>query len=626
MTKVLQHRGPDDSGFEVSGPVGLGFRRLSILDLTPTGHQPMSTPDGQLTIVFNGEIYNYIELRKELAGRGHQFRSTGDTEVLLHAYLEWGRECLARLNGMWAFVIHDRARGVVFASRDRFGIKPLFWARTKDHVLLASEIKSIRASGLYKDETNWGVATSFLIEGRLDESNESFFRGIEQVAPGSAMEIGSDGAVETWQYWNVAAPGPREVENPAEAFAVLFEDAVRLHMRSDVPVGVNLSGGLDSTSIICASARIRQAAGATEPLLAFCYMAPEFDESAYISDTLRQSGARLVKLESNVQTLWGDLERILWYQDEPVHSLTALVGYQLMRLAADHGVKVILNGQGADETIAGYPSFFKSYWHTLLRRARGRTLWREVTEHTRAHGGDPKSIVLSQCRHLLQTRLGSFAAYRRAVERRRLEAGRRSGWFNESLIQRLPPLEQTDAWDLTSVLIGAIRRHPLPLYLRVEDRNAMAHSVEVRLPFLDHRLVELEFALPENWKLRGPWNKYVLRQGMKGRIPESVRTRVDKMGFPVPGRKWTKEALSEPVADLLGSRAARERGIYNCARILEDIGRHRKGEADCTERMLSVAQFELWAQGMPGEQLGLQGPADRAIPTSKKQAAASAQR
>src|SRR5437016_7269964 len=286
MARSIAHRGPDDSGLYLHQQVGFGFRRLAILDLSPTGHQPMCSEDGELVIVFNGEIYNYIELREELRAAGHCFRSTSDTEVLLAAYREWGPECLGRLNGMWAFVIHDRRRGVLFGARDRFGVKPLFVHHGKDAWLLASEAKAILASGLYARETNWQVSADFLLHGKLDETPATFFAGIEQVPPGCAFELRLDGRWRQCPYRSLSAIESEPTTDVEEAVAELLEDAVRIRLRSDVPVGVCLSGGLDSTAIICAMARNREggatAAGQTAPLLAFCYHESAFDERAFI--------------------------------------------------------------------------------------------------------------------------------------------------------------------------------------------------------------------------------------------------------------------------------------------------------------------------------------------------------
>jgi len=597
MTEIIAHRGPDDSGSYFWGPVGFGFRRLSVLDLTPAAHQPMTTPDGQATLVFNGEIYNYRELRQELQGLGHSFKSSGDTEVLLHAYCQWGPDCLTRLNGMWAFIIHDRRRAILFGSRDRFGIKPLYRYRGRDHVMFASEIKAIRASDLYLGGTNWPIAAGFLLQDRLDRTKETFYEGIEQVLPGTWFELDMAGRYQERRYWSVLGLPQQDVKDPAAEFAELFEDSMRLHMRSDVPVAVHLSGGMDSTSIICAAARLREAGNAEQPPLAFSYIAGEFDETRFIDDTIRQTHARLIKLEADPIRLWSNLEEVLWFQDEPFHSIYLLVAYELMRLTASNGIKVILNGQGADETLAGYPSYSRDYWNGLLMQGRIGEAWNEMGEYTKVHGGRRKRLLARQLRHLLQSELHRLPAYRHMSDRMHHRRTRDNAWFSDEL-PRAAPTEDIGflGSDLNAALERSILRDSLPLYLRVEDRNSMAHSIEARVPFLDHRLVSLSFALPANWRMRGPWNKYVLREAMRNRIPESVRTRAAKFGFPVPAKKWFLDLLYEPTRDLLGSRQARERGIYNVGEILKDLERHRLGEVDISSKLFSVLQFEVWSQ------------------------------
>ncbi|TXG86838.1 MAG: asparagine synthase (glutamine-hydrolyzing), partial [Thermomicrobiales bacterium] len=295
MAFSLQHRGPDDKGIYVNGAVGFGFRRLSILDLSPGGHQPKVSRDEKVAIVFNGEIYNYIELRAELTALGHTFESSGDTEVLLAAYREWGSECLPKLNGMWAFLIYDLAEQKVFGSRDRFGVKPLYRHTTGDLVLFGSEIKAILESGYYQTRLNWNVATAFLLRNQLDVDGQTFYEGIEQVPAGSAFELYLDGRHRSWSFWSLDEIEPTQVQEPIETFKHLFDDAVRLRMRSDVPVGVCLSGGLDSTSILCRMAKRKSASG--HQLQAFSYMSKEYDESRYIADTIQWTGAQLNRLE-----------------------------------------------------------------------------------------------------------------------------------------------------------------------------------------------------------------------------------------------------------------------------------------------------------------------------------------
>ena len=593
MAYALRHRGPDDDGFHLEGRVGFAFRRLSILDLTPEGHQPMLSHDGRYAIIYNGEIYNYVEIRQELMAKGHRFRSTGDTEVLLAAYGEWGEQCLPKLNGMWSFIIHDRTTGRVFGSRDRFGVKPLYMHRSDKAIVFASELKAFGSSGLYRPAVNWESAATFLLEGRLDDGPGTFYAGIEQLSPGHAFSIEPDGRLDIRRYWSL----PDEQEHDpraAERFAELFEDSVRLRLRSDVPVGVCLSGGLDSTAIICAMARQRPAEVREQPLYAFSFNAPEFDESRFLSATIAQTGATLVPLETGGSPLWDRFRDVLVAQDEPVHSMTALVGYELMRLAREHGVTVVLNGQGADETIGGYPSFFRDYWRSLLTSKGFATTLRQIGEHSAGHGGSRRQALISVLRHSALLRIGGLAPYQRFVADRRQRRLAAHPWFRAELTARsTSPGREPDG--LHAALAHAVEHEPLPLYLRVEDRNSMAHSVEARLPFLDYRLVSLLFSLPAMEKMRGPWNKFILREAMRGRIPEPVRARVEKFGFPTPVQQWIASGLHEPLADLLGSQRARGRGIYHTERVLADLERVRRGEAGMAGPVIRVAQFELWS-------------------------------
>jgi len=593
MLSTLVHRGPDDHGTWVDGTVGLGFRRLSILDLSPAGHQPMTSADGDCTIVFNGEIYNYLELRKELQALGHVFRSSGDTEVLLTAYRQWGADCLPRLNGMWAFVIHDRARGRLFGSRDRFGIKPLYRWQDGGRLVLASEIKAIRASGLWKGGMNLRTCAAYLHDQRLDDSNQTFYDGIEQVPAGHAFEVDMAGRTREWAYWQLGDIVEEPHPDPAGAFAELFEDAMRLHMRSDVPVGVNLSGGLDSTAIICAAARLRAESGSGAELLAFCFQDKRFDESRYITDTLALTGARLVPLNVTPAALWDSLPRVLAFQDEPMHSMTALVGYQLMGLAASHGVKVVLNGQGADEVLGGYGSYFFDHWADLLRRGQLGQARREIAAFSQAHGGSARERFLRSARMALRQSMRHWPLVGGPSAARQQARARARRWLSPDLAAHLPPAPGPGI-GLADVLGRAVGQAPLPLYLRVEDRNSMAHSIEVRLPFLDWRLVKLAFSLPASQKLNGPWNKYVLRESMRGRIPESVRSRVDKMGFPTDAAAWLRGPLYEPMRELIHDPGFRSNPLFDANRLAEDLEAHKTGSVNHTDRLFDAAQMHLW--------------------------------
>lgn len=604
MTASLLHRGPDDGGFYESGSVGLGFRRLAILDLSPAAHQPMMSNEGDLVLVFNGAIVNYIEVRQELLSLGHMFRSTGDTEVLLHAYQQWGHDCVQKFNGMWAFLIYDRRRGCVFGSRDRFGKKPFFCYRTSRYMLFASEIKAIRASGLYQGGINWKVASRFLLQGDLNDDEERFFTGIYQLPPGTSCELDIDGHWKQWRYWSLNTTNVIDYADPVGSFGELLEDSVRLRMRSDRPVGVTLSGGLDSTAIICLLAKLRGEFEheRTTPLHAFSFIAKEFDESTYINDTLVQTQATLHRLQAAPRDLWDKMATVIWFHDEPVHSLNAIVGFELMRLAAARGIRVVLGGQGADETLGGYFSYFPDYWEMLIRHGRLRDAWNEIQRYTSAHGGSAKKQFLASLQKVGITACHHIPAWRFFSNWKHERTQQANAWFSPELcryFEREAP-EYLDL-SLNTLLKYSVEKNPLPLYLRIEDRNSMAHSVETRLPFLDHRLVAMVFTLAAHWKLRGPWNKFVLREAMRQHIPESVRTRADKMGFPVPASKWFAHDLYEPMQDLLATRAVRERGIYNVSAIEHDLQRHRTGDMNVAQGLFNVAQFETLTNLLKGD-------------------------
>ncbi|MEJ7812201.1 MAG: asparagine synthase (glutamine-hydrolyzing) [Gemmatimonadaceae bacterium] len=619
MTRVLYHRGPDSRGSHVTDHVAIGFRRLAILDLSPAGDQPLLSDDGQVVLAFNGEIYNHKELRHELQSLGHTFRSTGDTEVLLHAYLQWGRDCLPKLNGMWSFLIHDRRKGTVFGSRDRFGVKPMYRYRKGDHIFISSEIKGIRASGYYESAADWSLISEFLLRGRLDVMSrgaESFYAGIEQVPAGAAFEVDPAGRLTEWRYWSLDDLPPMETDDPSQRFFELFEDAVRLRLRSDVRVGVALSGGLDSTSIAAVMADLRARDDITTiapPLFAVSYMAPEYDESSYIAKTVRQTGVELHRVHVKPADLWADLERVLWYHDEPVHSPAALVGFHVFRVAAECGVRVMLSGQGADETIGGYPYFFVHHWYTLLRAGKTEECWREINAYCQHSAENATALYRRALRHFAQTEMSRVSAYRHAARWRQARELRGNAWFTDEITQQLQSADARRREDrkLQSALKQAVEVAPLPLYLRVEDRNSMAHSVEARLPFLDYRLVSLVFQLSDRWKLRGPWSKFVLREAVKGKIPEEVRARGDKMGFPVPAAQWFRNELYTPLQDMLASQAVRERGIYNVDAIRKGLDLHRDGWIDASNGLFNVAQLESWF-GLQQNEMAI--PADDAVP------------
>lgn len=594
-TERLAHRGPDDAGYFTDGNVGLGFRRLSILDLTEKSNQPFEDIDSRYVIVFNGEIYNYVELRKQLESEGHSFKSSGDTEVLLESYKAWGESCVSRFNGMWAFVIFDKLKRTIFGSRDRFGVKPLFVTSGRDRHLFASEIKAILAADPSLGSFNWRLMGQYLVDDRLsapDQKNETMFADILEVPAGHCFRTDESGRMTSWPFWSV--PDSCDIAtDPVSGFRELFEDSVRLRLRSDVPVGVCLSGGVDSTAIICQMRRLL-GDSATTPLKAFSYIDRQYDESEQIDATVSQTRAELYKLTNEGTKFLEKLEEVLAVHDEPLHSLNVLVSYELYRLAASTGVKVILNGQGADETWAGYPSYFENYFYGLLQNLEVNSFLDETRSFAATNSVAASEVRRDAIHKYIRNQLRKSNLYRRAEDLKRGHQSRGDNWFTDDFLMNynVEPGQFTHL-DLDSALRLSVKSDPLPLYLRIEDRNSMAHSIETRLPFMDYRLVELAFRTAPGNKLHEGTNKVTLRNAMTGIIPEIVRTRKEKMGFPVSAREWFAGPLYDLVHEVIDSQAARDGGVLNSRQILNDLNRHRDGAIDCSHKLFRVLQYQL---------------------------------
>ena len=600
MAQLIAHRGPDDESVFSEHQIALAFRRLAIFDLTPSGRQPLVSPDGRHVIVFNGAIYNFIELRGELRDLGHVFRGTSDTEVLLAAYRQWGAECLPRLNGMWAFVIYDRDRRRIFAARDRFGVKPLFWCYDARGHVLASEIKAVRDSGYARCAPNERTIARYLVDGEIDIGDETFYAEVHRVPAGSYFEGDAVQAPTFRRYWNLAeaAAALDEPTDPVERFRALFDDAVRLRMRADVATGVLLSGGLDSTAIVTSMAAQRgRNSGGPAQLEALCYLDPEFDEQAFIDATLKQTRATLHRLEADPEQTWSTFEHHLWHQDEPVHSFTSAVIYQLMQLARDSGLKVILNGQGADEILAGYPSFFVQHWSDLLRSGQLRRAQREIQQFARAHDQSPLALHAATAWRCFNLIRGSVPGHRALAARRHRARVAQYRWLANDVKKSWMPEESVYAGTLAGALRRSVERSALPLYLRVDDRNSMAHGVEARLPFMDYRLVTLAFRLGSQWKLRGEYTKFVLRSAMRERIPEIVRTRVQKFGFPTSAERFLQSALRERCRELVATRAVRESGLLNVPEV-ERLLNAETTDPTFSNRLFRITQLAMW-QNLP---------------------------
>ena len=557
MTSVQAHRGPDGAGHVLfaedgspklfgdaprdravtPGRLALGHRRLAIIDCTDAGHQPMSYADGRYWITYNGEVYNYRELREELRAMGCAFRSGSDTEVILAAFATWGTDCFARFNGMWALAIWDAAEGELVLSRDRFGVKPLHLVRQDDTLLFASEIKGVLAASTGPVMANDQIVHDYLVHGVVNADNETFFAGIESFPPGChAVVSPRDLVVTPRAYWrlDLSARSGMTFGQASEAFRALITSAVSLRMRSDVPVGACLSGGLDSSSIVCLMAGI-----VDKPVHTFTarFPEPEFDEGEWAQRVVDATGANGHVSMPSEDALIRDFEDLVWHQEEPFSSASLYAQWLVMRQARESGVPVLLDGQGADEILGGYRKFYAFHVLSLLRRGHVLGAMREILAV--AANGDRGYLRWQEgVRYLpgfLQRRTFTIASYLRPE----LHA---LGLSTAVALGAADDIRLRQVQDLT--------RYSVPSLLRYEDRNSMAWSVESRVPFLDYRLVEFAIGLPVEYKLRHGRTKAVLRNGLRGIVPDRVLDRRDKMGFVTPQSRWMNGVLGKHVEGL----------------------------------------------------------------------------
>lgn len=566
LTDLIAHRGPDDAGLHLDGAVGLGHRRLSIVDLSPAGHQPMASADGAAWIVFNGEIYNHVELRRQLEGLGHAFRSATDTEVILAAFRQWREACVERFEGMWAFAIWEPARRRLFCSRDRLGIKPFYYALAGGSFAFASEIKAVLASGVVPARADLAAVRLQLVYRARTANDATCFEGVRQLPP-AHNAVYEDGRLSLHRYWDAATAADAGEEawrgrDPATRFLDELGQAVDSHLRSDVPVGACLSGGLDSGALALLASR-RMAT----PLRTFSvtYPGTAFDESPWIHALTAQE-RNLAPSESRPDgsDLVEVLERATWHYEEPLWGHSVYSWWQVMKAVNGGGIKVVLNGQGADELLAGYPRYYPTYLRQLLLGGRLPAFLRNFEGFRRQQGGLSRAALLRD----LATPFWPDWLRRGA----RL-AGRGRAYDDRFLAPALRTLRDPAAEALARRAFNRLDRHllsdlivtRLPELLQAEDRFSMAFSIESRVPFLDRRFVEFALALPDSQKIEGGTTKVVLRNAMRGLLPDQTVDRRDKQGYPTPGETWLRQHGAEYAGDLLGSRSFRERGVFDPA-------------------------------------------------------------
>ncbi len=590
MCAAMVHRGPDDEGIDLSSGAGLGARRLSIIDLE-TGHQPVRNEDGTVRAVLNGEIYNFKELREELIRNGHRFATAGDTECIVHLYEEDGPRCVRRMRGMFAFALWDTRRRTLLLARDRLGIKPLYYAEAGGRLAFASELKVLLQLPEVERRLDWG-AVHRLFAALTTPSDQSIVRGVRKLEPAHLLTCSPDRGLRIERYWDLRfEPDPDlSEEDAAERLRQLLDESVRLHLRSDVPVGAFLSGGVDSSAVVAAMTR-----HATRPVKTFSIGFAEegYDELRHARAVARRFGTEHheLVLEPKLDELLDDLA---WYLDEPFGDSSAIPTYMVSKLAAAH-VKVALSGDGGDELFAGYdrylveererrrrlPAAARAVLGGIAARMpesmRGRNLLRHLsldgpdryldaaalfdrTEISRLLRGDAHDEVL---------RSDPWAA-----DRRRLARGGES-W-----------LSSLQDFDLRGYL-------PLDILTKV-DRMSMAHGLEARVPLLDHPLVEFAATIPAGFLLKGGAGKQIFKRSLRGVLPDPILDR-PKQGFAVPLGSWFRHGAGRCLRDRLLSDASRRRGILDPSRVEELIRRHEAGRP-LDLHLWTLLSFEVWCQ------------------------------
>ncbi len=560
MTDALAHRGPDDAGLLVDAPVVLGNRRLAILDLSPAGHQPMATEDGGLWITYNGEIYNYVELAEELRRLGRQFRTGTDTEVLLQAYDEWGEASFARLNGDFAFAIWDREAGRLTCVRDRLGVKPLYYTTAGGRFRFASEIKALLLDPAVPRTPNEERLADFLARGLIDHTSQTLFDGIEQLSPGSLLVVTSAG-VERPRRWYAAHPAARSKASVADSVRELFVDAVRLRLRSDVPVGTALSGGMDSSSVMTVATMLNRDAGA-EPPTSFSARShdPKVDEGKYIAEVVSSTGGRNIDVFLTDDDVVSSIDELLWFMDEPFHSPTVYGHWRVLGRARAEGTIVMLEGQAGDEVFCGYDHLLPAFVYSFLMSGNLRAAFATIGARAAISRVGRRRAILDVARHLAP----AF-----------LRARRIPSWLGERVdggTRAVVPGRDVRAHQLHLLTVT-----PLPAFLHHDDRNSMSVGVESRSPFFDHRLAEAALALRPDELLRDGVLKWPLRAAMRGLVPDAIVDRRDKQGFSVDQNEWVSGRLGDVIDATLADRETAARGYVRVPELRSLLAEVRAG-------------------------------------------------
>ncbi len=606
MADAIEHRGPDDEGYYRAGPVGLGFRRLAIIDLN-TGHQPICNEDGSVWIVFNGEIYNYRELREDLLGRGHVFKTQTDTEVIVHLYEEFGENCASKLRGMFAFAIWDERQQSLLLARDRVGIKPLYYRLSDKNIVFGSEIKAVLGDPDVKAEVAPEMIDRFLTFYYMP-GEETLFRNIRKLAPGSYMLV-RRGKAEIQQYWDLKfAPVVQSFESAQEQLIALIEESVGLHMISDVPVGFLLSGGVDSTAML------GFAVGKTEHKLSSFTIgfddAGVTDERPYARLAAERYGTEHHEMTIGAREFADFLPQYVRHMEEPVCEPPAVALYYVSRLAKEF-VKVLISGEGGDEAFAGYPNYRSMVWLERIKKLLGpasRGLSAVAALGSRLPGmagmakyaplfgssfdayyysrtSTPFNYFNAHADELYTADFAGASDKRRSLHpaMRHLKTSAGSGVLNRMLYV------DTKTWLPDDLLVKA-------------DKITMANSVELRVPLLDHKILEFAASLPPSYKLHGFATKYIAKRALRDRVPAEIINR-PKRGFPVPYDSWLRGAMKNWLHELLLDRSTLARGYFR-QRAMEGLLAENAQSGRYSKELFSLAVLELWHREFMTPQAG----------------------
>lgn len=573
MTRAIEHRGPDGGGHEADSRAALGHRRLAILDLSDAAAQPMQSADGALVLVFNGEIYNFIELRAELRALGHEFTSSGDTEVLLRAYQQWGADCVRRFNGMWAFAIWDRRERTLFLSRDRLGVKPLYYAEQGGRLYFASELVALRAVLDLRD-ANAAKLHDYLAYGYRTNDGETLLAGVRELRPGFNL-CWRDGRTTQSRYW--ALPEQRlalSFDEARERLQALLADAVRLRFRSDVPVALLQSGGIDS-SVLATLINDDIERGVLPPgnVTAYSAVFPghALDESKDI-DALLATCPQIkgVTLNAAASEVARDFEAYCLAMQEPMAGAQSFMHWKLMQQVRAAGTKVVINGQGADEAWAGYGFYIRGYRLLDLLMTEPAQALRELASMRREMGLGLADTLTQTVKAAVGRRAAS--SWRARFKERTAEV--LAPAFRDAHADHLPDLRMVwGGGNLERHLRGQLSDYGFNQILHYEDQSSMSQGVEIRSPFVDYRLMELAFGLPADFKFSGGHTKRLLREAFGQRVPTQIIRSRRKLGFATPTASWLAEPpMQRLVAELVNEADFRQRSLWDGRRLAAKLG------------------------------------------------------